>query len=469
MKSRALCVFFVTILFFIADFSFAATSNISGLVFSTNPQTVKPNEVSKEITAQTQNSSGTVEKVDETNDTTFTSSSPSGQFLNSSGNPVSTTMSKNTSSRTFYYKDSAEGVYTLTVSIKGRETGKIFLATQQIIISLNASSDGMASGTSTNATSTSTTTATSTDSTQVTSGTDTNLSGSSVYSYLSGTPLSKFSENDFDLKAYAGRDRVAFVNSPVKFNAQIKTTNLQGNLIYTWSFGDGSASTNKSTEHYYAYPGTYNVVLNVSNGFADAVSSSKIEVLEPKVSLSFSQGQGGNFAQISNNSDKEMNLAGYRISYGARSLIIPQDTIVSANSNIKIPLQISETDKVSLAYPNGLDIAVIISGSKKNAEIANIQSQVTVIENKIAEINKTESAMQVVKNQDRTETEQIKNEEDTRIADAVRDESIRVEDGLFASTTEITAGENTKDMERNKNFIDTLLSTPKKIFDFIKW
>ena len=461
MKLKALCVFFVFSLFFIANLSFASTSNISGLVFLTNPQTIKSNEVSKSLTVQAQNSSGTVEQVDETNDTTFTSSSATGQFLNSSGNPVTTTMSKNTSSRTFYYKDSTEGTYTLTISIKGRDTGKTFSATQQIIISSSFSVGNIDVG---NGTSTATTTtATSTDS--VISDTNNNLSGSYVYSYSSGTPLSQFSENDFDLKVYAGRDRIAFINSPVKFNAQVKTTNLQGNLNYLWSFGDGLSSNSKSAEHYYLYPGVYNVVLNVTNGITDAVSCSKIEVLEPKVSLSFSQGQAGNFAQINNDSNKEINLAGYKISYGTKSLIIPQDTIVSANSNIKIPLQISNQDKVSLSYPNGSDISVILSESEKNSKLAEIESQIDIIKKIIADIDKKENIAQIAQNQNLPKVTQTENEEDVRIADAIRDESVKIEDiEPLVSTSTISFPK-----EENKSFLDALLSTPKMIFEFIKW
>ncbi|MEI8337800.1 MAG: PKD domain-containing protein [bacterium] len=468
MKSKALCVFFIGALFFIANFCNASTANISGLVFTTNSQTIKPNEISKSITAQTQNSSGTSEQVDETNDSTFTSSSPTGQFLNSSGNPVTTTMSKNTSSRTFYYKDSTEGTYTLTVSIKGRDSGKTFSATQQITISSSSSGGntdpGNGTGTST-ATTTATTTATSASST--TTETNNNLSGSYVYSYSSGTPLSQFSEDDFDLKVFAGRDRVVFLNSPVKFNAQIKTINSQGNLNYSWSFGDGSSSNSKSVEHYYAFPGTYNVVLNVTNGITDAVSSSKIEVVEPNISLTFSGGQGNSFAQINNNSNKEMNLAGYRIAYGTRSLIIPQDTIISANSNIKIPLQISGEEKVSLAYPNGSEIATAISETSKNAEIAEIKSQIDVIENKIALINKTENVASVASVPDLLATDilptEMKNSEDTRIANAIRDESVKIED-VQASSTVVES-----EVQRSPSFFDSLLSTPKKIFDFLKW
>ncbi len=468
MKSKALCVLFFGALFFIANFSLAATANISSLVFTTEPQIIKPGDISKDITVQTQNSSGTAEKVDETNDTTFTSSSPTGQFLNSSGNAVSTTMSKNTSSRTFYYKDSTEGTYTLFVSVKGRDTGKTFSATQQITISSNTSSGNLdtGNGTSTSATSTtSTTTATSSDSTTF-SGSDINTSGSGVYSYSSGTPLSQFSENDFDLKAYAGRDRVAFINSPAKFIAQIKTTNSTGNLSYSWSFGDGSLSNSKEVEHYYAYPGIYNVVLNVSNGVNDAVSSAKVEVLEPNISITNSQNPGNNFVEITNNSNREVNLAGYRIIYGAKNFLIAQDTILSANSNIKIPLQISGQEKISFTYPNGTNLVDTISDGEKEKEISYIKSQIDTIKNKIAELKTTESIAPVSETQNITKEDQIKIAEDARThLDVPKDESVQVEENSQASNSSTT--EST--INKNQNFIESLLAAPKKIFDFIKW
>ncbi|MEI6479192.1 MAG: PKD domain-containing protein, partial [bacterium] len=451
--SKALCVLFVLSLFFIAGISFASTSNISNLVFTTDSQTIKPGDVSKEIIVQTQNSSGAAEKVDETNDTTFTSNSPTGQFLNSSGNPVSTTMSKNTSSRTFYYKDNTEGTHTLTISIKGRDTGKTFSATQQIIISSNVPIEDPSSGTSTS-------TATSTDLTST--STSNAYSGSVLYSYSSGTPLSQFSEDDFDLKIYAGRDRVSFINSPVRFNAQVRTKGSLGNLNYSWSFGDGSSSSNKMSDHYYIYPGTYNVVLNVSNGVSDVVSVSKVEVLEPKVSFSFHKDISSSFAQISNDSSQEANLAGYKILYGTKEFVIPQDTILSANSNIKIPLLVLDQEKISLTYPNGTGLAEAISDTEKNARIAEISSKLSIIGNKIAEIRRSTDPVKFIGNKDITEDKQTKNIEDEAYVDDVEDRGIqdeKVEDIQNKGSVSQVGG----------SFFDTLLATPKKIFDLIKW
>ncbi len=119
---RRTCIFisFFALGFLVPFFVLGDSNNITSLVFTTNPQTAAVNTSSQAITVQTENSAGTAEKVSETNDVTFTSTSATGQFLNSTGGAVSTTMSTNTASRTFYYEDSTAGTYTITVTIKGR-------------------------------------------------------------------------------------------------------------------------------------------------------------------------------------------------------------------------------------------------------------------------------------------------------------------------------------------------------------
>ena len=127
---------FVTILCY---FIFTGTlyAEVSQFVFTNEVRTVAPSVVSESLTVQSQNSSDIQESVPETTDLVFQSSSGSGQFLNASGNPVSTTMSKNTANRTFYYRDSAIGTHTLTVIATGRESGKVIRATQNITIGTN--------------------------------------------------------------------------------------------------------------------------------------------------------------------------------------------------------------------------------------------------------------------------------------------------------------------------------------------
>lgn len=111
-----------------------AFADISGFVFTTPAQTILPNTLSDPITIQLQNGSGAQEATAETMDLAFISTSPTGQFLSSTGKPASKTMAKGTSNRTFYYSDTVLGTYTLIVTAIGRASKQSFSATQQITI-----------------------------------------------------------------------------------------------------------------------------------------------------------------------------------------------------------------------------------------------------------------------------------------------------------------------------------------------
>ena len=120
-------------LMFFAAVAYAA-SNIAAFNFITEPQTINPGEFSGSLTIQSQDASGEKVNTAETIDLEFLSASPTGEFLNSSGNPVSAVMSKGTANRTFYYRDSASGVFTLNIKATGRESGQSWTATQNITV-----------------------------------------------------------------------------------------------------------------------------------------------------------------------------------------------------------------------------------------------------------------------------------------------------------------------------------------------
>jgi len=107
---------------------------VSEFVFITVPVQIQVNEVSKAITIESRNSNGVKEPIQETVDLKFTSSSGSGIFLGSTGKPVGTVMSKNTANRTFYYKDSKEGDFVLTIVATGRDSKQSFTVSQHVYI-----------------------------------------------------------------------------------------------------------------------------------------------------------------------------------------------------------------------------------------------------------------------------------------------------------------------------------------------
>ena len=111
-----------------------SAAGVVQFVFTSEPQIVLLNTLSDPITIQAQNESGVQESTTETTDLTFTSSSPTGQFLSSTGKQSSKTMAKGTANRTFYYSDTALGTFTLSVTAVTRTSKKSFSTTQQITI-----------------------------------------------------------------------------------------------------------------------------------------------------------------------------------------------------------------------------------------------------------------------------------------------------------------------------------------------
>lgn len=130
-SEKQLLAVFLLILIAFPGVGVWASSHIAKFVFITEPQSIRAGELSQELTVQAQDAAGNPVEAGETLDLEFTSSSASGEFLNSSGNPVSTVMNKNWKSRNFYYRDSVAGEHTLRVKV----TSKSWEAVQKITIS----------------------------------------------------------------------------------------------------------------------------------------------------------------------------------------------------------------------------------------------------------------------------------------------------------------------------------------------
>lgn len=133
-----LSIIFLSLLIIAAVSTYAA-GGVAQVVFTTDPQSISINTLSGPITIQTQDSSGVSTQTTETLDLSFESTSPSGEFLGGTGKLAQKYMSKNTANRTFYYRDSAVGTFTITLGVKGRVSGLEWSVSQQIIISSEAS------------------------------------------------------------------------------------------------------------------------------------------------------------------------------------------------------------------------------------------------------------------------------------------------------------------------------------------
>ncbi|MBI2100472.1 MAG: hypothetical protein HYT47_00395 [Candidatus Vogelbacteria bacterium] len=111
---------------------------VAKLEFVTPARTVSPGVLSEKITVQTQTADGQSETIGQTADVTFESSSPTGEFLNESGDPVRVTWNSNWANRTFYYRDSSAGNHTLTITVAVRDGGPSWTASQAITVGQTA-------------------------------------------------------------------------------------------------------------------------------------------------------------------------------------------------------------------------------------------------------------------------------------------------------------------------------------------
>ncbi len=302
-------IFFCLFFTLYPNFSFADTSKIINIVFTEDSATsVAVGVPSESITVQAQNIFGTGEKMDISGGKlTLTSSSQSGEFsasLTSWAKIIAPlTVNSNWTGRTFYYKNSQGGIDTLTAVLN--VDGKTFPASQAINV-------GGISPTSTTSNDNATT---------------------NVESHTAVEELTT-SEDDSvtTFTVGAGRERVAYVGSPVIFKANYKQTkSLTGNKKFNWNFGDGYSGTGENISHSYKHSGEYEVVLNASIGDSHGSSRTKVTVLETNLAMSILSDES---VSLENLGKYEVNIGGFRLKSYYRDYTFPQDTIIGVGKKI---------------------------------------------------------------------------------------------------------------------------------------
>jgi hypothetical protein len=363
--------FFIITTFILAAFFFSqkAFADATKLVFTSDPQSISSGQISGPITVQLQDDSGTEQKATETiylnlatsNSGEFSSSKDIWKVFTTLSADFSTSsiyISSNTATRTFYYKGLVSGDHTVTVSARSR-SGKTFDSISQII-----GIDTNISGGSTSTSDTSTTaqnTASSSDQNSTTTANDssnTQTITKFVTRYISvhSSPedLSDYNENSsFDISA--GRDRVSYIGTPVKFSAKYKNKITDCSMpTFTWSFGDGTKDTGNNVSHVYKFSGEYNVVLNSSCGLKSSVSRANVKILKPEIIVSYLSSGDLDFKNIGK---IEINLGGWKVHGDSGLFEIPDDTIVSAGKDTIISKEYSKvnfgTNGISLFDPSG--------------------------------------------------------------------------------------------------------------------
>lgn len=304
LKPLSLTIFLLLPLF--------VSAQVSKISFTTLEQNIKPNTLSEAITIQTQDSSGSSLQTTETLDLEFLSTSATGEFLNSSGNAAAKTMNANTANRTFYYRDSNQGTFTLTVNATGRTSGEQWSVSQKITVSADGETAPVG---------------------EVLAANTGNSGTQNSQSATSGAATPAYSTPTSQLDVLAGSDRATAPGSPISFQATIKKNNVANSAVsFSWSYGDGNVGEGALVSHMYKYPGEYAVVLNARAGNSFAISRFKVRVLDPKISIT----DKGDYTEIANETNGEINLFNWKLVKNGQAFIFQPDTIILPKSKMLI-------------------------------------------------------------------------------------------------------------------------------------
>ncbi len=364
--------FFIAVLFIIT-FALSANAAVSGLTFTTDPIVVVPGTISEGLTV----SSG--EAVGEVSDLTLSSSSATGEFLNSSGAEFKPTWNSNWANRTFYYRDSTLGTFQITATLTTRAGQQSWTASQTITVGDNVTVDDDDDS----------------DDSSDSDDQDDSSSGSSsggsrtLSSHSSVAELSSFKLSP-TLKSSAGRERLAAVYSPVTFKALVPESFKNSKTKFTWVFGDGGSAKGATARHAYEAPGNYQVVLNAVSGEEEAPSRTKVKVFNPDIKLGYNLVGGKLMLALVNRGADELNIGGWQLSNMGQVFVFPEDTIIAGKAEIAlspgvigfVPNQLFGTQ---LLYPNAQVATEISSNNNLNKE--EITKMISELKERVAKIS----------------------------------------------------------------------------------
>jgi len=152
------------------------------------------------------------------------------------------------------------------------------------------------------------------------------------------------------------------------------------NARFLWNFGDGSSKEGKSVTHTYNHPGDYIVFLDVSSGEYSASNRMNVKITESNLKISdvVFDSNGESLVEIYNDSDSEVNVSYWLLKSGNIFFTFPKNSIIGKGSRLAFSsfvtkLNIDESKKVDLLYPNG---SVFYSFDPKVKSLQNNSPQI---------------------------------------------------------------------------------------------
>ncbi|MEK7069987.1 MAG: PKD domain-containing protein, partial [Patescibacteria group bacterium] len=353
-------------------------NDIAQFVFTTNTQTIKPNEISETITIQAQDVGGIAVSAGKTLCLKITSTSSTGEFSSNSSDwvPVNVlTINSNWKSRNFYYKDSIAGNYRIDAQVAIKTDERTcsawptnewdikWSANQNIVVSLDSSSSASQASSYSQSSSV--------------SPTPSIVSGSVSYVFKSE-----------QISAKAGGDKTAIVGADIVFEGKaygFKNEPLE-KARYFWTLGDGSYKEGQNIRHVYKYTGNYIVVLNASSGDISASDRVNVKVIPNELQIVETKNE---FIKLKNKSDLILDLSGWFLRANGTVFNFPDYSLISANAELIISsdvsgLKFANNDfSAEILYPNGspafyYKMPVIIS-SQSLSLISSVKSKEFIV------------------------------------------------------------------------------------------
>lgn len=163
----------------------------------------------------------------------------------------------------------------------------------------------------------------------------------------------------------AGEDLRAFTASPVVFSGS--STGLYNEPLsratYRWNFGDGMIGVGPTVSHEYEFPGAYVVTLEVFLAEYHDSDRLTVSVTDPDVIISKVVSGDRGYVELTDRTDREMDLSGWSLSDGGavpfifapNSIILPKRTfLISHHTSGVAPAAVS----IALRDPRGGSVFV---------------------------------------------------------------------------------------------------------------
>lgn len=137
-----------------------------------------------------------------------------------------------------------------------------------------------------------------------------------------------------DIVLYIPHEKVVVAGSESSFSVFGLTRlgkNIE-NITYTWAYGDGGQGVGSSTLYRYAYPGTYILQVEGTNGYVIGVGRMVVRVIAPDIVIkNISTGKYGTYIDILNPNKYDLDFSQWRISIDGITFPFPKNTILMGN------------------------------------------------------------------------------------------------------------------------------------------